>query len=133
VVVFVVVVFVMVQGFCTFQYHVKVSYLDGFSFVVVPQTTSYWGHSSFHKDLYSSDSILISLIFGLGCHGTLVPFLGCRGFLFFLLAWLRHSDARCPGFEHLRHSLFFILHWSSSVEMLKAGLRLVASRSIGSP
>jgi len=128
-------VIVVFKGFRIVECRVVVFQDDGFSCGSVPQTISYWGHSSF-PDCSGSCSTLISLILGLVCHGAGF-FVGCQ-LLVCALNGLGPSFfvqflAKCPGCVHLRHSCSRILFWNSSLEILNLGRFLVASSSMGSP
>jgi len=121
----------VVQCFRVVQCRVKVPYFNGLWFGPVPQTIAYWGLSSFPNSSSFATSISLALAGGLHCF--LLSFLGSPAAPSLLLAWLRHTAARCAGLAHLRHKLLLILRWYYLAEMLNPGLLRVASNSIGSP
>src|SRR6201995_5780530 len=108
---------------------------DGFPFESVPQTISYWGHSSF-PDCSGSFSTSISCILCRGCHGAF-RFAGCQLLVFGLngFGWscLVQTSARCPGCAHFRHNLSRMRLRNSSGGMFNLGRLLNASKSIASP
>jgi len=128
-------VIVGLESFRVIECHVVVFHDDGFSFGSVPQSISYWRHSSF-PDCLGSCSTSISLILGLVCHGATF-WMGCQPLACVLNGWclsfFGQLLAKCPGRAHLRHSCSRILLSNSSQEILNLGRLQVASSSIGSP
>ena len=117
------------------QCQIVVFHDDGFSFRSVPQTISYWGHSSF-PDCSGSFSTSISWIFCRVCHGAF-RFAGCqlfaRGLNCFGWSCLVQASARCPGCAHFRHNFSRMRLLNSSGDRFSLGRRLNASKSIASP
>ena len=127
-----VVVFV---GICVVECRVVVFQNDGFSFWSVPQTISYWGHSSL-PDCSCCCSTLITLVLGQVCQGA-VFLVGCQllpcALNGLVISFSGQLLAKCQRCAHLRHSCSRILRWDSSLKMLNLGRLRVASNSIGSP
>ena len=126
-------VLVAFERFRVVECRVVVRRDDGFSFWSVPQPISYWGQSSF-PDCSGTDSMSISLIYCLPCHGAFFLFC-CQGRAFGLNCFgvIVHPAARCPGFPHLRQSCSLMRRCNSSLEMLSRGRLLVVSNFIGFP